>query len=202
MAVQAMTQSEINAFVKKVEETAAQEGRENKKWVYPSMAAAAWGVGEDVVDDLILKGTLPTKVVENENEPKVTYVDASCAPVKNEDALRWGRAEPEHITYKVAQPVHAAAAAVMKTKEWDELVKRYEAGERWTDRTAELLDGMGKAMEAVLPNTGNTAGINGILLHAVHTNDAGEAIRIITALGSKKTRAAKDKDEEKDDKDE
>lgn len=197
MATQTMSQAEITAFSKKIEDEKNAEGHV-AKWVYPSMAAQAWGVPEDVVDKLIVDGVVPSKVVENDNEPKVTYADAACAPIKKEEALRWGRAEPERITYKVSAPVHTAAAEVMKMPQWDELKKRYEAGERWTDRTQELLDVMGEHMEKVLPNSGNTAGINGILLHAVHTNDAGEAIRIITALGSKKAKAAKEKDDKDD----
>lgn len=198
MATQTMSQAEITAFSKKIEDEKNAEGHV-AHWVYPSMAAAAWGVPEDVVDKLIVDGVLPVRVIENSNEPKVTYVDAACAPVKKEDALRWGRAEPEKITYKVSAPVHVAAAEVMKMPQWTELKKRYAAGERWTSRTQELLDVMGEHMEKVLPNSGNTAGINGILLHAVHTNDAGEAIRIISALGSKKAKAsAKDKDDDEE----
>ena len=196
MATQTMSQAEITAFSKKIEDEKNAEGHV-ARWVYPSMAAAAWGVPEDVVDKLIVDSVVPVRVIENSNEPKVTYVDVACAPIKKEDALRWGRAEPEKITYKVSAPVHLAAAEVMKMPQWDELNKRYAAGERWTSRTQELLDVMGEHMEQVLPNSGNTAGITGILLHAVHTNDAGEAIRIISALGSKKSRsAAKDKDDD------
>ncbi len=198
MAAQTMSQADINALKKKIEEAKADEGRK-AKWVYPSMAAKAWGLTEEIVDELAADGTLPMKVVENDQEPKVTYVDAFCLPVKDESALRWGLAEVENITYKVAQPVHAAAAEVMAMPEWDELVKRHDEGERWTDRTQQLLDVMGKKMEVVLPNTGNTAGVNGILMHAVHTNDATEAIRIIRALGSKRSHASKEKDNKEPD---
>ena len=148
MATQTMSQAEITAFSKKIEDEKNAEGHV-ARWVYPSMAAAAWGVPEDVVDKLIVDSVVPVRVIENSNEPKVTYVDVACAPIKKEDALRWGRAEPEKITYKVSAPVHLAAAEVMKMPQWDELNKRYAAGERWTSRTQELLDVMGEHMEFV-----------------------------------------------------
>lgn len=183
MAAQAAAkEQQFEQMTAAIRQGAAKEHR--PRWVYASMAAKAWGVPDDVMSRLVTSGVVPTHVVENPNEPKVTYVDAAVAPIKDEDALRWGCAKPEKITYKVSAPVRAKAAEAMALPEWGRLVELYESGVRWTDETEDLLAVIGRKMESVLPNTGNTAGINGILMHAVHTNDAGECIRIVRALAS------------------
>lgn len=62
MATQTMSQAEITAFSKKIEDEKNAEGHV-ARWVYPSMAAAAWGVPEDVVDKLIVDSVVPVRVI-------------------------------------------------------------------------------------------------------------------------------------------
>lgn len=81
--------------------------------------------------------------------------------------------------------VKAAAQRVMGTDPWARLVELHESGARFTSRVGICCVQCGQPVVDVLVLTPLSDYTVGLITHAMHTNDGGEIIRLITRLSEK-----------------
>jgi hypothetical protein len=100
---------------------------------------------------------------------------------------RRGFSETERQAFKAhgVRGVKTAALGVMGSCEWRRLVELDDAGVRFTRRVGNYCARCGRPVLDALCGQPLSDYPIGLLMHAIHTNDGGETIRLITRLSER-----------------
>jgi hypothetical protein len=95
--------------------------------------------------------------------------------------------ESERQAFKAhgRKAVKTAAQRVMDSHAWTRLNELHASGVHYTRRVGNYCTQCGKPVVDVLENTPLSDYAIGLITHAMHTNDGGEIIRLITRLSEK-----------------
>ncbi|MEE8667247.1 MAG: hypothetical protein SOI13_05260 [Bifidobacterium mongoliense] len=95
--------------------------------------------------------------------------------------------ESERQAFKAhgRKAVKTAAEYVMASPAWERLNDLHASGVRYTRRVGNYCAQCGQPVVDVLENTPLSDYAIGLITHAMHTNDGGEIIRLITRLSEK-----------------